>query len=178
MVDGRTLKQPSRGIFMGHQITVFGVWIRNVFDLEGCQSISWVCCMNGDSEILLYVLQLQFLAHLVCDNQLIYIMHLSPNEWKGKTTTTRVVATTHKPSPLRPTTPPPPTHPAPVPMKPSERVFFYVAGHCDLDLRCSDLKMNRVHLLDMTKIPRPNRSLVMDRKPFFHWKSLWPWPLT
>ena len=38
-------------------------------------------------------------------------------------------------------------------MKPSERICFYNAGQCDLDLWHSDLKKKEVHLLVMTKLP-------------------------
>ena len=61
---------------------------------------------------------------------------------------------------------------------------FTASGHCDLDLWPSDLKINRGHLPVMTNVPmkfrdpRPKRSWVIIRKPFYCFRSLWPWPLT
>ena len=50
---------------------------------------------------------------------------------------------------------------------------FTASGHCDLDLWPSDLKINRGHLPVMTNVPmkfrdpRPKRSWVIIRKPFY-----------
>ena len=62
---------------------------------------------------------------------------------------------------------------------------FTASGHCDLDLWPSDLKINRGHLPVMTNVPmkfhdpRPKRSWVIIRKPFYYFQSLltcdlWP----
>jgi hypothetical protein len=51
--------------------------------------------------------------------------------------------------------------------------FFYLQGQCALDP-----KINRGHLLVMTnhhtmfEVPRPKRSLVIDRKPFLPTRSM------
>ena len=58
-------------------------------------------------------------------------------------------------------------------------------GHCDLDFRRTDLKINRGLLLGMANlhtkygVPQPKRSSVIERKPFFtsqghHDLDLWP----
>jgi len=61
---------------------------------------------------------------------------------------------------------------------------FTISGHRDLDLWYSDLKINRGQLRIMINLPikfhdpRPMRSWVIIRKPFYYFGSLWPWPLT
>ena len=66
----------------------------------------------------------------------------------------------------------------------SSKNHFTASGHCDLDLLPSDLKINRGHLPVMTNVPmkfhdpRPKISWVNIRKPFYCFRSLWPWPLT
>ena len=61
---------------------------------------------------------------------------------------------------------------------------FTVLSHHDLDLWPSDMKINRGYLPVMTSVPmkfrdpRPKRSWVIIRKPFYCFRSLWPWPLT
>jgi len=61
---------------------------------------------------------------------------------------------------------------------------FHSLGHSDLDLWLTDLKINRVLLLNKGYHPMkiegsgPKGTQVIERKRFSIFGSLWPWPLT
>lgn len=54
---------------------------------------------------------------------------------------------------------------------------------CDLDLRLTESKINRGHLMAKTSLcsqyedSKPNSYQVVERTMIFSWRSLWHWPL-